>query len=725
MFTRQLLGEMMRPTTRSFWTAVFSLMLVITSIAQPIAAQDLPQASPVANETETPTVVATETPAVRETETPAADETESSAPAGKSVNSISAMAEPMVEYSVPDTSVLVDPTQSFSVAITVTPDEAMEISPRVSISGGAHFWGDYSTVKHEPNIAYEVFHTIPADDVTAACADGGFELRLEVVVRLVSTSESFNLGQPTWDYSCLGDTVISPTLVQPTVVAHCGADNDDVTPAENQPEGVNPTPVVSEWVDGVITLTYAPADGYTFEVGFNPVISVTDTNASCTEPTMAITYEGDGFQAIVPGEPVTMIVTITLPEGHPYDFAQAFVISPLNPFLFSEAEALVSEGIGGDYVIEVPIDPEMEWELVCRNLYISVSVPLFLPTNHTNFAYQLHYSEGIDCGFATSVTPDLGAIGQTAVCGDQNDTFITTQENIEISLGEWTDNSVMVTASAAAGYYIPTDTQSEFEFVDEGPCMVIPVPPTAPVAVCGPNNDSVEVPGQPDGVLVTDTGWVGNERTIAFTADEANGYAIVDEIGLSYLATDGNIPCDETPVGVQLTVILKTSDGGSIEGTSYQVFAPMASQIVPMPYAEGMVNADNRIVLEELLPGEYRLVTPPNGYEPIDTTVSVTEGADQQEITIDVTAIQVAPTPSPEPTTAPTVEPTVQPTVEPTSIPTDEVTVAPTQEPAATAVTGLPQTGTGPDSGSMIIGLSGLLAVALVAIGIGSRRFRA
>lgn len=62
----------MRPIAKSYCSVFFSCVLIIMSIAQPVAAQDVGQATPIADESEMPTELATETPTAVETEPPVA-----------------------------------------------------------------------------------------------------------------------------------------------------------------------------------------------------------------------------------------------------------------------------------------------------------------------------------------------------------------------------------------------------------------------------------------------------------------------------------------------------------------------------------------------------------------------------------------------------------------------------------------------------------------------------
>src|SRR5699024_8068159 len=143
------------------------------------------------------------------------------------------------------------------------------------------------------------------------------------------------------------------------------------------------------------------------------------------------------------------------------------------------------------------------------------------------------------------------------------------------------------------------------------------------------------IPTQPEGVIFEDSGWIENERIVEFIADE--GYALPEDTIRRYTFVDEDIAC---PIPTtSLTVQLVPSDGGSIEGATWQLYAPVAAQYFGTePYAEGMVGAGNTIVVEELIAGDYRLVVDAEGYEAIDTILTVEGGEESQVVRLDVIA---------------------------------------------------------------------------------------
>lgn len=289
----------------------------------------------------------------------------------------------------------------------------------------------------------------------------------------------------------------------------------------------------------------------------------------------------------------------------------------------------------------------------------------------------------------------LTAPVHTAVCGIHNDT-VTVPEGIEnvtiTTAGDMAvDGSVTVTYTPDEHYRLPNGIDAEYVFVDAGDCPVTPVAPAVPVAVCGPNNDIVTIPTQPDNLSVNDHGWQDNERVIEFIP--ADGYALADGVQSLLTFTDADIACEVDPVGTTLVLKFETSDGGSLEGESWEFYAPVASQALHDPYLEGEIGAGNQVVLEEIIAGTYRVVVDADGYEPVDAMIIVTAQNASEEHVIEVMAIQPVVTPTPSPTVEPTVEPTKP------------------------AVTGLPATGSGSDNGLAWISLT-LVAITILAASI-------
>ncbi|MCO5225392.1 MAG: hypothetical protein M9953_08655, partial [Thermomicrobiales bacterium] len=166
------------------------------------------------------------------------------------------------------------------------------------------------------------------------------------------------------------------------------------------------------------------------------------------------------------------------------------------------------------------------------------------------------------------------------------------------------------------------------------------------------------------------------------------------------------------PNSVTETIVrIEVPEGVSLEGAPFALFAPTASQIAMGAYAEGVVGPGNTIVLFDLPAGEYRLVIYPEGQDPLELPLAVSE--ESEVLTLQVDDPSGTPDPTTEPTGTATTEPTAtSPGENPTATPTEVSTVA-----------ALPATGTG-QSGFSGFGLASMLAAGmmLVVMSVGIRR---
>lgn len=163
-----------------------------------------------------------------------------------------------------------------------------------------------------------------------------------------------------------------------------------------------------------------------------------------------------------------------------------------------------------------------------------------------------------------------------------------------------------------------------------------------------------------------------------------------------------------------MTVKLNVTDGSSLEGAPWKLYAPVASQADLPIYDQGVVGAGNVIVFNKETPdGQYRLVIEPDGMPVINRIIDIR--TDQAEMTLQIEVEQdedllVSPSPSPSP--SPTVPVMETPTSTPgtsetptaggseTPIPTSDATSSPTQGATESGtVTGLPETGSGEGAG--------------------------
>ena len=125
-------------------------------------------------------------------------------------------------------------------------------------------------------------------------------------------------------------------------------------------------------------------------------------------------------------------------------------------------------------------------------------------------------------------------------------------------------------------------------------------------------------------------------------------------------------------------------------GANWSLYAATASQVGSGLIQSGTVGEGNIITLNDVEPGLYRLVLTPIGGAPIDFTLDITPTTGYMVIQVNVPPTEVPTAPA---TTSPTspAEQTPASTSEPTAVVTQ-----PSSDPTATsAVSGLPDTGTG------------------------------
>lgn len=557
-----------------------------------------------------------------------------------------------------------------------------------------------------------------------SCRDTGFA---SFTVRLESNS---NVEFYNEVHSIPCSIYVAPTNVpsiRPLQSAICGDDND-VLDLTTQPEGV----VLAgdtDWQSNSRTITFTAATNYVLEdSGIHVFTDAGDCEVTPEVPQLLETVCGsdnDIYSEVTQPENLTMedsdwagnsrSFTYTAADNYklPDDFT--------NPQVVSDA---------GDCVAEQPVSPT--WSAVCGTDNDSIELQA-QPTGVNPDADDTDWFEGkrtitysaaegyafpdetktsfefTDSGPCVTALPVPPVV--TEVCGQNNDVVLLDDNQpanvVTESDGEWSEGAWNITFSAAENYVLPDGASAVYNLEDRNtPCPTdAPVPPVQ-TAICGPNNDLLTFPDQPEGVtLNTDTDWENNERTVTFAISDA----FTTDGPTTFTFEDDDDPCPVIPIGKKVTVILNPSDGESLEGGSFALHATTASQTPQPAYIEGVVGADNTIVFEELMPGHYRLTVDAEGYEPIDELLMIGDGGEPETITIQVTALQILPTPTPEPTVEPTPEPTVAPTVEPT--------VAPTAEPTRAPVSDLPSTGSGSTGGTLVTGFA-LIAAAMLGAAV-------
>ncbi len=523
---------------------------------------------------------------------------------------------------------------------------------------------------------------------------------------------------------------------------------------------MNPVPQSSGWSNGQNTLTYVPNPGYAFRPGVSASFTFYDRVPCETEaplpPTQTEVCGTDNDPLAVPQQPTgvlasdsgwnggTRTITFSAADGFvlPAGVTTEYVFLDAGPCLVTPVPPVQKEvcGIDNDTFtlavqpVGVVADPvDSGWSNGTRTFTYSTEEGYGFVDGVSGIFI---YTDSGPCITEPPLPPTV-----TEVCGPDNDVVLLPESQpanvIVASDGQWLDGAWMIAFSAADGYALPADVDIVLQLIDAS----TPCPTDAPVspvqtAICGPDNDLITIPDQPTGVtLGTDTGWVDGGRTITF----AVAPEFITDGPFSFTFTDINEPCNSEEVGTDVVVTLETSDGRSIAGTEYTLYAPVASQVVGAPFEQGEIGTGNQVVFEGLSAGNYRFVTSPAGYEPVDQVITVRGDLAEQRFTVQVMATQVTtpPVPSPTPTQTPQVpapgSPVSTPTPgEPGSIPSPGQpgsspmpgsTAEPAVEPSPTAVvvTSLPQTGSGPNESYLVAGFGIIAAVLGMAAVIGRR----
>ncbi|MCO5216917.1 MAG: hypothetical protein M9950_12325 [Thermomicrobiales bacterium] len=598
--------------------------------------------------------------------------------------------------------------------------------------------------------------TLPKTQTGITFSDSGWLGNHRTIVLSDISGYTFPSNQQTVfefidDGPCVTDAPIPP--VQTAV---CGIDNDTVT-VSGQPANVLMTQSEAWSGSHTWTVTFSAAEHHALPNGTQTEYVFTDGGPCGTDapipPVQTAVCGIDNDTVTIPDQPANVLVTQseTWSGSHTWTVtfsASAHYVLPddtKTQYVFTDAGPCVTDapippvqqavcGINND-TLTIPDQPasvlvgDTGWANGERTITFSTAQDHVLP-NGTQTKYVF-----TDTGLCVTDAPIMPA--QAAVCGVDNDTVTVPVQpaNVVVDDTGWADGKRTVTFSAAEHYVLPDDVKTEYVFTDAGPCLTdAPLPPVQ-VAICGPDNDTVTLAQTaPQGIsLDSDTGWIDNARMIAYAIEP--GYAVVG--ATTFALTDANDPCP--PETQQAIVQLETSDGGSVEGAPYGLYAPVASQLTDVtPYMEGTIGAGNQIVLNDLTPGSYRITINAVGYEPVDEVIVIKDVVGVQTIALRIQAMQV---PTPEPTAAsPTPEPTVvSPTPEPTLTPEPTASVATpgtTPQPTAsgtptdattpqptttTAVSGLPVTGSGGNGGFIWLATA-LFGLALMAVGVGMKR---
>lgn len=557
-----------------------------------------------------------------------------------------------VEYGYPDSlyGMEVGDQVDFSAKTTLENNDVEWLFAQSQFKLGSGVHGLLTPFSGGTTSASHVFTV--TDALLSACIDGNGRLSVAIVITGQANDANFRLG--TLDTTIPCSVLVTPpdlTAIQQEPV--CGSNNDVIHGLDMQLTNMSVNG--GSWENGLRTVTISANPGFSFEKD-------------------------------------TLSQTIALPtfidQGIPC-IAEA-PVSPIQAEIcgFEKDELTLQNQPTGVN----PVPNDTGWHEGERTVTYLPAFDYIFPEN-TETAFKF-----IDSGPCVTELPIPPVV--TEVCGPDNDVVqldANQPANVNVATdGEWTDGTWTITFAAAENYVLPQDATAVYNLVDEA----TPCPTDAPVspvqsAVCGPNNDLLTFPDQPEGVtLDTDSDWEENERTVTFAISDE----FITDGPTSLTFKDANEACPVIPVGKMVTVKLETSDGGSIEGTNFALDASVASQAAQPAYATGVVGANNTIVFENLMAGQYRLTLNAEGYEPVDEMIVVSDDGVAQEITIQVAAIQVPATPTPEPTAEPTAAPTAAPVI------------------------ALPSTGTGPGDGSVLAGVGLVIATLLVTGAYVSRK---
>ncbi|MCA9833328.1 MAG: hypothetical protein KC435_05240 [Thermomicrobiales bacterium] len=526
---------------------------------------------------------------------------------------------------------------------------------------------------------------------------------------------------------------VTDAPIPPVQTALCGTNNDTVT-VPDQPANV----LVSDtgWVNGERTITFSAAADYALPTGTQTEYIFTDAGlcetAAPIPPTQSAVCGVNNDIVTVSDQPANVLVSDTdwvngertiifsaaadyvLPTGTQTeyvftDLGLCETAAPIPPVQTAVC------GTNND-TVTVPDQPanvlvsDTDWVNGQRTITFSAAADHVLPSGtQTEYVF-------IDAGLCETAAPIPPT--QSAVCGIDNDTVSIPDQpaNVLVSDTGWVNGERIITFSAADDYVLPTGTQTEYVFIDEGPCVADSVNVPVQTAVCGPDNDSIDIPeDQPVGISFgEDSGWIGNQRIISFDVDP--NYTATGETTFTFV--DDGTACP--PATSQVDILLVISDGGSVVGAPYELYAPTASLAAQSsPYLQGTIGEGNTIDLGEIMVGTYRLVVTASGYETLDTTFVVAD-EDTQTIELPLVALATAtPSPATPTTTAEPATPTV--TAEPSTPTSTAEPSSPTPVATTAVVSSLPNTGSGVDSVNMATLVLSATAAAFL-LGVGLRR---
>lgn len=359
--------------------------------------------------------------------------------------------------------------------------------------------------------------------------------------------------------NCMPDytTVTSPTLIQ----QNCGPGNDDylIHPAPNT------TFVDPGWDGSRRTITYTADSGW--EILGQSEFLLTDTGPACDIPVTIIAPVamericGDNNDEFFFNEPNgatyqlgawsnnQRIVTYTASTGYeiigPAQFTVDDTGEPCGPTPVTIAPPTLGNAICGadndvfnlDMPEGVTGNWDGDWANNTRTATYVASDGYVISGNATVTA-----TDDND----TCVTPVPPVLAWT-VCGPENDNIEFQNQPtgiVEVPSTPWENGTYTVIYEPADGYAFPPDVSGIYEFQDVATsCIVVTEVPPVHTAICGPDNDEITVPPQPDGVTyqVFEDYPTAGVTTIEFDADFDHVWS--DGAGQTYTIVDDTSEC--------------------------------------------------------------------------------------------------------------------------------------------------------------------------------------
>lgn len=394
-----------------------------------------------------------------------------------------------------------------------------------------------------------------------ACVSGGgsIQMTLSVQIAYEDPSVAFDtIHRESKSVPCAW--MIAPEIPMAIQSDVCGPVGNDELSFPMLPQGATIADDTDWLPNAARTITFGPAAGFKFKESTVTTQTYHDDLTRCSVTPLPPTQQhicGANNDQLIP-DPQDGLISpeITWSENsftYSYGAGEHFDIVGPNSWTFIDDGPCVVEpvlptlesAVCGDNndVITVPTQPD----------HITATASDWVGNQRTiTFVPDENYMLPVDQDASVTFTDEgpclvepIPPSAATEVCGPNNDVFTVPQqpEHINLEVSGWDNNQsiVRLTPDVANGYAFPEGTQREFIYEDANtPCPTdAPVSPVQ-VEVCGPNNDLVSIPPQPDGVtLESNSDWIDNTRTIVFAIDPA----FVTDGPTQFDLHDDNVPC--------------------------------------------------------------------------------------------------------------------------------------------------------------------------------------